>query len=352
MTDDYGYLNARVRGMKGRLLPAASWRTALETGSLGEFVSFLESTPYAGAVGEAMTLRKDIAGVEEGLRADLQRTIDHLLRIAGGRSRELLRIALGHWEVFNVKTVLRGRHAGAGVETIMGSVLPFGRLDEVSLKELARQQGMKAAIELLLQWRLPYAPALREALPAYLERGDLAVLEVALDRSFFTTALRQLDASSGDDAAVADCLRREIDLILLGYALRAMHHGVAEAHAAEVFIPGGRTVTLPVLERLCAARSIQEFLDAVPPCPLAACLAAGVQHYLATRRLFALDRLLQTCFVRQMMQLVARDPLSIAFTIGYLWRKANEVTNLRLIARGKYAAVPREEIEALMLPAW
>jgi vacuolar-type H+-ATPase subunit C/Vma6 len=35
--------------------------------------------------------------------------------------------------------------------------------------------------------------------------------------------------------------------------------------------------------------------------------------------------------------------------MGFLWRKINEITNLRLIARGKYAALPREEIEALMV---
>lgn len=352
MTDDYGYLNARVRSMKGRLLPAEAWRSALETASLAEFVSFLQSTPYAAAVGEAMTLRKDIAGVEEGLRVDFQRTIGHLLRIAGGRSRELMTIVLGRWEIFNVKTVLRGRHAGAGLESVMESVIPFGRLDDVSLKELARQQSVKSVIDLLVQWRIPYASALGDAHAAYLEHGDLTVLEVALDRSYFASGLRGLDLDRPDDAAVADYLRREIDLILLGYALRAMHHGAVEAHCAEIFIPGGKTVTLAALERLCAARDVREFLESVPPSPYAACLASGLQRYLASHRLFALDRLLQTCFVREMMRLVARDPLSIAFTIGYLWRKANEVTNLRLVARGKYASVPREQIEALMLPAW
>jgi V/A-type H+-transporting ATPase subunit C len=352
VTDDYGYLNARVRSMKGRLLPAESWRTALETASLGEFVSFLESTPYATAVSEALTLRKNIAGVEEGLRLDFQRTIDHVLRVAGGRSRELLMLVLGHWELYNVKTVLRGRHAGSDLETVMGSLVPFGRLDEVSLKELARQENLKAAIDLLVQWRIPYAAALNEAYAAYLEHGDLTVLEVALDRRFFTAALRGLDPDRPDDAAVADYLRRQIDLILIGYALRAMHHGVVEAHCSEIFIPGGRTVTSEALERLCAARNIREFLDAVPPSPYAACLASGLQRYLASHRLFALDRLLQTCFIREMMQLVGRDPLSIAFTIGYLWRKSNEITNLRLVARGKHASVPREEIEALMVTAW
>jgi V/A-type H+-transporting ATPase subunit C len=346
--DDFGYINARVRALKGLLLTARGYEEALGSASLEELVSYLESTPYATALGEAMTLKKGIAGVEEGLRRDFHRTIEHLVRIAGGRPRELLATVLGRWELFNVKTVLRGLHAGAGLEAIMGSAIPFGRLDEVALQELVRQADVRSAIDLLVQWRIPYAAALRAAYPAYREHGDFHALEVALDRSFFTTALRGLDRGQADEAVVAECLSREIDLILLSYALRAVHHGATEPHAGETFIPGGRTVTREVFEKLCAARTLGEFMAAVPSSSYTACLEEKVRRYLEFRRLFALERALSTCFIRGMVRLMLRDPLSIAFTIGYLWRKVNEITNLRLIARGKYAVLPREEIEALM----
>lgn len=350
MIDDYGYLNARVRSLHGLLIAERGYAAALASDTLEELVAFLESTGYAASVGEALTVKKGIAGIEEGLRRDFQHTIDHVVRVASGRSRELLTVVLGRWELFNLKTVLRGRHAGAGLETIMGSTIPFGRLDEVALQELVRQADVKSAIGLLEQWRIPYAAALRAAYPAYRERGDFHALEVALDRSFFTSALRGLDRGRTNDGVVAECLRREIDLVLLSYALRAVHHATAEARPGEVFIPGGKGVTLPVFERLCAAGSIAEFLEAVPA-PFAGCLAEQVQRYLEVRRLFALERSLHTCFIREMTGLVLRDPLTIAYTIGYLWRKTNEITNLRIIARGTYAALPREQIEALMFTA-
>jgi len=58
---------------------------------------FLEGTPYAAPLDEALTTHKGIAGVEEGLRRDFQRTIDHVVHVAGGRPRELLELALGRW---------------------------------------------------------------------------------------------------------------------------------------------------------------------------------------------------------------------------------------------------------------
>jgi V/A-type H+/Na+-transporting ATPase subunit C len=349
--DDYGYLNARVRALRGLLLSARGLESGLATASLEEFTAFLEATPYAAAVAESLAVTKGIAGVEEGLRRDFQRTIDHVVRLPGGRPQRLLHLVLGRWELFNVKTVLRGLHAGAGLERVLGSTVPFGRLDEPALKELARQGDVAGAIDLLAQWRLPYAPALRQAYPGYRDRNDLHVLETALDRSFFAAGLRGLDADHTDDAAVAAHLRREIDVILTSYALRAMHHGMPPADLDEVFIPGGKTITREVFARLCAARSVAEFAAALPRSPSAACFAEQMAHSLEPRRLFALDRALQSCFIRETMRLGVGEPLSIAFTIGFLWRKINEVTNLRLIARGKYAALPRAEIEALMVAA-
>jgi vacuolar-type H+-ATPase subunit C/Vma6 len=43
------------------------------------------------------------------------------------------------------------------------------------------------------------------------------------------------------------------------------------------------------------------------------------------------------------------DPLMINIPIGYLWMKTIEVTNLRLIARGKAFGIAQPEIEQELL---
>ncbi|HWR98141.1 MAG TPA: V-type ATPase subunit [Candidatus Methanoperedens sp.] len=351
MIEDYGYVNARIRALQGLLLSGRGLETGLAAPSLEEFMVFLGSTPYAGAVAEAQTVTKGIGGVEEGLRRDFQHTIDHVVRLAGGRAGGPLALVLGPWELFNVKTVLRGLHARVGLERIQRNTVPFGRLDEPALKELARQGDVAGAIDLLVQWRLPWAPALRRAFPGYRDRNDPLLLETALDRGFFKAALQGLDPDRSDEAAVSAYLRREIDLILTGYALRVLHHGTPPADLDEVFIPGGRTVSREVFARLCAARTVGELAAALPRSPAAACLAGETGRSLEPRPLLALDRALRACFVRETLRLGRGAPLSIAFTIAFLWRKMNEVTNLRLIARGKYAGIPRAEIEALLVPA-
>ena len=120
-----------------------------------------------------------------------------------------------------------------------------------------------------------------------------------------------------------------------------MHHATPPADLDEFFIPGGRTITREVFARLCAAGTVAEFAAALPRTVAARCLEEGMARAPEPRRLLALDRALQSCFARETLRVSRREPLSIGFAIGYLWRKAGEVTNLRLIGRGKYAGLPR-----------
>ena len=314
MIDDYGYLNARVRGLKGLLLTGRDVEAALAAASLEEFIAFLGSTPYAAAVAEALTRHQGDRGGRGGAAPRLP--AHHRPRRAHRRRppRRLLALVLGRWELFNVKTVLRGLHARAGLERVMGSTIPFGRLDEAALQELARQADVKAAIDLLAQWRLPYAPALRRAYPAYRGRSDLHVLETALDRGFFAAALRGLDPGRPDDAVVAGSLRREIDLILLGYALRAMHHGTPPADLDEIFIPGGQTDHARGLRaalRRRHGRGVRGGAAAAPPSPR--CLAEGrPARPRAPPPLRARPRPAHLLRPRDDARSVAGDPLSIA----------------------------------------
>ena len=66
----------------GAALSRRDLEPGLAAASLDEFTVFLGGTAYAAAVAEALAVTKGIAGVEEGLRRDFQRTIDHVVRIA------------------------------------------------------------------------------------------------------------------------------------------------------------------------------------------------------------------------------------------------------------------------------
>lgn len=265
------------------------------------------------------------------------------------RPAELLHVVMGRWELLNLKTVLRGRHVAALPETVMASLVPFGRLDDVALGELVRQPSVGDMVSLLAQWRVPYAFALRQAVPLYKQKEDLQLLEHSLDLAYFDAAIKSVREGEGDDGMVLDFLRKEIDLLLISYALRYAHHGIVEKDAASVFIPRGRSIDLPAFERLLAVRDVEDLVKTVPVPAYAACLGNGMFAYLESRRLSALERAMETCFARGAVAAITRDPLSISVAIAVLWLMVNEVVNLRVIVRGKQTAMPRAEIEKYLV---
>ncbi len=349
MSDDFGYLNARLRALKGQLLKKGDYEPILAAENLEEVIAFLDHTQYGSEVEQALTLKKGITGVDEGFRRNLEKTFAGLVRMTSNRPRELIHIVMGRWEILNLKTILRGIHINAMPETILANLIPFGRLDDIALGELAKQHDIKAVIDLLNQWRIPYAFTLRKAFPLYREKEDLQTLELALDRAFFNNAVRTLHEDEIDDAIVLDLVRREIDLILISYAMRYVHHGLTEQDPASIFIPKGKSVDLEMFTKLLASRNMEELAKSVPVRHYTECLEAGMFRYLEERRLSPLERAMETCFINWAYHSITRDPLSISVAIAYLWLKINEIINLRIISRGKQTAMPRSEIEKYLV---
>ncbi len=349
MSDDYGYINARIRGMKGRLLQRKELETALGLETVDDVVAFLDAGPYGPEIEKAMTLRKGISGLEEGLRRDLEAAFAKIVRLASDRPREIIQILMGRWEVFNLKTILRGLHVNASLETILSNLVPFGRLDDVALRELAGQKNIKGVIDLLATWRIPYAAVLNKAFLLYREKEDLQQLETALDRAYFDQARKAIDESDPEEAPVLTLIKFEIDMLLVSYALRSAHYQIREQDIRSIFIPGGKEIDLPKFERMMAARDVDDLIKIIGVPAYTECLEAGMLRYLENRRLGGLERAMETCFFRRAHHAVYQDPLSVALVIGYLWLKVNEVVNLRLISRGKHTSMPRAEIEKYLV---
>ena len=86
------------------------------------------------------------------------------------KARKLLSTLLGRWDVFNIKTILRGAHNHVPLDEITSSFFPAGYLGEDELEALARLDDVRTAIDTMAMWGLVYAAPLRRAYPEYAKR--------------------------------------------------------------------------------------------------------------------------------------------------------------------------------------
>jgi len=341
---DYGYINARMRGMKSRLLSHHALDDLIARPDLDSLIADLENTPYKDEIIEARGQYEGVLCVEYALRENFTRTFRKIQTFAKQEEAEqYIVIFLHRWDVQNIKTILRGKNIHVTNEEILGCLVPAGEMDEATLKELLRQPDVRAVIDLLATWRIRYSRPLTTAWPEFAKSKDLALLECALDRYYYTDALESVKAPTYNNQLIRDFLRLEVDVTNIKTVLRMVRDNVSPDDAKRYLISGGRVFDEQKLHFLLGLGSIEEVLKS---------LAGTPYHFIAdipepamrSQRISIIERQLEKFLVKKGVGAFLLDPLSVASVIGYFWAKYNEITNIRIISRCKTADIPLDHL--------
>jgi V/A-type H+-transporting ATPase subunit C len=342
---DWGYINARMRGMKSRLLDHRTLDSLILQPDLESLIGELEKTPYRDDIIEARGRYTGMPCVEFALRRNFVRTFRKILTFAQKEeAEEFITIFLHRWDVQNIKTILRGKNIHVTNEEILDCLVPAGELDEATLTELVRQQDTKAVIDLLATWRIPWAKPLTTAFPEFAQKGDISGLECALDRYYYGESLRAVQGPDPNKAMIRHILAIEIDVVNIKTVLRMIRDHIDPAEAERFLIAGGLEFNLKKLARLLALHTIDEALATMAGSRYRF-LAATPEAAVKAQKISVIEKELERYLVTQGTRLFSGDPLSVASLIGYFWAKYNEITNIRIISRCKTADFPVEHLK-------
>ncbi|MDD4136846.1 MAG: ATP synthase A1 subunit C [Methanoregula sp.] len=334
---DWGYINARMRGMKSRLLDHHTLDNLVLQPDLDSLASELEKTVYREDLIEARGRYSGMPAIEHALRNNYVRTFRKILDFSKEKEAEqYIRIFLHRWDVQNIKTILRGKNIHVTNEEILECIIPAGELDEATLTELVRQQDMKAVIDLLATWEISYARPLTTAFPEFAKSGDLGMLECALDRYYYEDALLAIKAKTPNNAVIRDILSLEIDIVNIKTILRMIRDRVEPEEAKKFLLDGGQEIGVKMIDSLLALHTLEDALA----------LFANTRYWFITgtpetalrsQKISVIEKQLERYLVQQGVRSFMGDPLSVASLIGYFWAKYNEITNIRVISRCKTA---------------
>ena len=329
MSAGYGYLNARVRGLRAQLLPAGFLTDQLDASGFAGFASALAQTSYGRDLEEAQSERSGLAAVDAALAHGFVRTTRSLLEYAEGTPRALIALLLRRYDLANLKAIVRARHAGRGAEDVLGAVLPAGDLTPKTLRGMAEAADLAAAGQVLALSGHPLTEAFRKGVAAYAGDGDLLAFEIALDRAFYagwSSDAERLPAPDG----FRDYVAAEVDATNVRTALKLRGRDV---EAKRFYVTGGKFVGAATFAELV----LQPAGTPLPALrgPFAAVADAATPGEVDGRLRGVLDVLARR---------LGTDPLDIGLVADYLRRKEQETARLRLIARGTFYGVPREAL--------
>jgi V/A-type H+-transporting ATPase subunit C len=248
------------------------------------------------------------------------------------------------WDVYNLKTVIRGKRAAAPIEEILMTTFPVGILDDVAVAELARVPTLQAVAGTLETWRLPLARPVRTGLNLLGEAESLHPLEWELDRFTFVQTVKLVANGDDDTLAVRNYLRFLVDKTNLLTALRylAERSALSPIEASRQFLKAEGWLTRSHYEAVVSARDLRDGLSRLTETPyrwLAGTFAEGKPISLPL-----VERKFDHLAIRKAANLSRQDPLGIGVAIAYLEQKTNEVRNIRMILRGKALGMGVEQI--------
>jgi len=351
----YGYGNARLRAMRSRLLTQETYSDLLARENIGEVISRLSETPYKDDVEVALVRVDGVNCIFEAVRTNLTRTLRHVREFFEAEPRALVDILLRRWDRHNLVTVLRGQSQAVSPETVLSAVVPVGQLDEVSLRELARQPGLRAVMDLMTTWGLPYADVLRGVRARTGATPDLDQFELALNRFHYASMQEALGGKNSNRALLREYLRTEIDILNISTALRLaripdldqllrLRYGMNDLHA--LLIEPGGDIRIEWLDKLVAEGiGMEGIVRGLSNSRYGNALESGWKRYQAGEGdVTVLERELERWQAHYTATMFTRDPLSIAVCIGYFGCKGVEVANLRLIAEAVALNMKREQV--------
>ena len=261
---DWGYINARMRGMKSRLLDHHTLDNLILQPDIDSLIGELEKTPYRDDIIESRGKYTGVACIEYALRKNFVRTFRKILMFAKIEEAErYITIFLHRWDIQNIKTILRGKNIHATNEEILDCLIPAGELDESILNELVRQPDPKTVIDLLATWRIPWARPLTQAFPDFARTGDLGRLECSLDRYYYEKALGSVLGSDINKTIIRRVLTIEIDTVNIKTVLRMIRDHVDPGEASQFLIPGGLEFDIKKLTALLSLHTIDDALVAM-----------------------------------------------------------------------------------------
>lgn len=360
----YDYPNARIRGLRGRLLRPAELDALAAQPAVSDLLDALGQTDYAPDVQGAAPELGGLRLVEDALQRNLARRVQALRGFfqsaprrqaqsrpvaAPTRASRLLDALLARYDVANLIALLRGKAARAPAESVQRALLPAGEWDRDQLAVLAQTATFAECLAQLRAWGVPYAPQLATAMSAAQRDGRLAVVELAIGRGFLEWARIQLRGRDANTALIREALALEVDVTNLLAVLRMVHRGARlEAPAiATLLLPGG-SLSVDRLTTLGTATDVGELVAGLADVPLGRALRRTAGSAALRDEVVALELAAEGYLARWSQAQVFRDPLGIALPLAYHAMKVAEVRRLRLIARALEARWSRPQLRELL----
>lgn len=341
----YAAISARVRAMYSSLLSPQELIRLSDTPDFTSLLTQLKPTVYGSYLeslkDKELTPRRVVVQIK-GRLADAYYSVIHM---APEHTRPLLTQLYRHFEVENLKAVLRGIITDPTWERIRDVLFPYGSMGVLPAQAMVEAGNVSAAVELLRG--TVYEETLSFAMKRYSAEQNLFPLEVALDLNYWRKLWQEARRLSGQDQKQAlRVVGALIDMNNLMWVIRyRVYHNLSEEELINYTLPFGYHLRDEDVRAIAAGADIASVIQRVYPD------IRDLNILLEEPRsgLPLLEIQLKQHVMNQCMSAFVGDPFHIGVPLAFLVLCQFEIQDLTVLLEAKSSQLSEEKYRPFLL---
>ena len=348
--NEYGYINARIRGMKSRFLSIGDYERLLQSPSYEDFIRSLTGTYYGPMISSEYP-REPPAPAELGLvlSKDYADISYRLSKTLAGKVRDFTETYLNMFLAESIKSIIRGLHVELDREEMLQFLVPTSPKQAQEFEALIDTGSVKRAIEAMPYWEVKIALLTR--LPVYEELDSTAPLEVAIEEWYLRSVLHALEDFPQDDRnKVLDVLEARVDLRNALIMIRALALQL-EPRIIDMSMVRFTRKSQSLMASLKTSPSWREVMNKLGGTRFAQLAGRLARIYEETNDLSELELAIEDYIAKRVQLQLSAYPFHIGTVLGFFSLKYYEIRNIRSIAVGLERGESPENIRR-MITIW
>lgn len=341
---NYAYTVARVKAKKSLLLKEEDYSKMMMM-SVPEISRYISETGYQKEMVDLAGRNFGLDLLEHATYQNMAKVFSSILSASTGELGDMVSAYLMKWDIWNVKVILRGKSYGLDAEGMRDDLVPAGSLDDEALDKLiamSSEEDVLTAFGKMVHLTIP-----PEVFASFKSGAYLGDVEDFLDRYRYSRLIASIDASSRPSRLFLDYVRKEIDIKNLETILKLKIEGIKGDVIMNYIIPGGKQIDMKMASQFANAESVDSVLSDIAQLDFYEDVKEALDSKGTSLR--GIVSGMKSYEMKQAKKFSHLYPLSVIPVLDYMIHKENEVSNIRLIARGIESGLNKDVIKGLLV---
>ena len=351
-SSQYASSFGRLQSIAINFLSEDFLQNMLKANNVTEMVKQLESTWYGEEIKKAAAVYKDAALLEVALNRHIVETNRIISEATPFAGKNAVRTYLSKWDLYNIELILSSKAMGREIsqtESLLVSSrnvpagIAAGNISHDEIKIILAETSVDGVVNKLTKY--DYGVILMKYLDEFQKTGDLGPMMAALHESYFQKLLESLKFFQGDEGAIRELVRAEIDKKNLLNLLKAKESNLEKDIVSKHLIDGGRISTKELLD----SYDVKDVIEMVGRFDSHFKLADAIEQYKTSKSLIDFEVGITKNIFENNVKKLRNIALSIGNIFYFIFRAEIEHENLKRITYGKRYDLSIDKIKEMLL---